>query len=178
MFSDSHWYLIDHPPRLKTAIYLVDFENLWCTFLWEYNNWWTCVLISAIWPPMKDHTNLNLSCIWAELAEIKTSALTICWHHVEHDEQTRLLSPLKQDKSNRPQWGQGQLLMRNFVSPASDTTRGGNEEKVRAEEKCTFCFKWFPRLKWPPSLPTSNSPTSAGGTLFMPGAMVLGQSLG
>lgn len=92
------WFLIDHPLRRKVSIYLVVFESVSCIFLWWYGNVIfsdLVELINAICAPMKDHTTLikeDISCKWAEQAEVKTFTVTICWHDVGHDEQTQLLS--------------------------------------------------------------------------------------
>lgn len=152
--------------------------SIYCIFPWKSNNWWNCRLLNDIHVTIKDNTTMteeSISCKWGEKAEMKTSAVTICWHDVGHDEQTHVLS----------HWGKTEkqttvrkLLMRNFVSPVFDMMRGGNEEKVRPGERCSFSLKWSPWLKWPPFLPRSNGPTFAGDTLFLPGGMAMGQSLG
>ena len=37
VFNGSQWFLIDHPPRCKLAIYLFDFECLACTVYFHEN---------------------------------------------------------------------------------------------------------------------------------------------
>lgn len=61
-------------------------------------------------------------------------------------------SPSKARQSYSLQWSHRRLLMRNFVSPASNEVGGGNEEKASAggeKRKCCFSLKEFSWLKCP-----------------------------
>lgn len=99
MFNSSQLFLIDHPLRRKPAIYAAESNS-------------SAVLRAENTCPADEESQL----------ELRVFTVTICRHEAEHDERNYSLPHWAWDSSS-----QGGLLMRNFVSLASEAMRWGSE---------------------------------------------------
>lgn len=147
VFNSSQLFLIDHPLRRKPAIYAAE----------SYSS---AVLRAENMYPVNEESQL----------EWRLFTVTICRHEVEHDEQNYSLPHWAWDSSSQV-W----LLMRNFVSLASEAMRWGSEGWWG--ENTFSASKGLSGSDDPARRPVLNWPSCAGEAVCLPVVVARGQYL-